>query len=115
MGKTPRLRTQVVCGHHNAVLVFDCEDAGSRNNGLSARIGSAKRWVRDGLDRLGVLDPVSKGVFGNIGPLVDRICSVGIKAIVPLRMVQSAPGSQNEREQTDWATPVCWEVIHGGV
>jgi hypothetical protein len=81
--------------HHNAVLVFDCENAGSRNNGLSARIGSANRWVGDGLDGLGVLDPVSKGVFDNVGLLVDRICSVGIKAIVPLRMVQSAPGSQN--------------------
>jgi hypothetical protein len=36
--------------HHNAVLVFDCENAGSCNNGLSARIGSANKWVGDGLD-----------------------------------------------------------------
>ena len=115
MGKKTRLRTQVVCGHDNATLVFDCENTSSRNNRLLARIGSAKRWVGDGLDGLGVLDPVSKGVFGNVGPLADRICSVGIKAIVRLRMVQSAPGSQNERGQTDWATPVCWEVVRGGV
>jgi len=37
-----------------------------------------------GLDGLGALDSLSKGVLNFVGPLVNRIGSVGIKGIVPL-------------------------------
>jgi len=67
-----------------------------------------------GLGGLGVLDSFSKGVLNVVGPLVNRIGSIAIKGIVPLQMLQSASGSQNRRKQTDRATPVGWEVIHGG-
>lgn len=39
MRRTSQLPTEVVCGHHDAVLVFDCENAGSRNDGLSMQNG----------------------------------------------------------------------------
>ena len=89
-----RLRTEIVCRHHNAVLVFDCENAGSGNNGLPTH-----RWVQSkdeldvGFDGLGVLDSLSKGVLDVGRPLVNRMGSVGIKGIVPLWMLQSAPES----------------------
>lgn len=92
MRRPSRLRTEIVCGHHNAVLVFDCEDAGSGNNGLPMH-----RWVQSkgewgmGLDGLGVLDSLSKGVLDVCRPLVNRMGSVGIESIVPLQMLQSAP------------------------
>lgn len=66
-----------------------------------------------GLDRLSALDSLGKGVLNVVGPLMNRISSVGIKGIVSLQIVQLALGSQNRAKQTDRATPVCWEVIHG--
>jgi len=44
-----------------------------------------KRGV--GLDGLGALDSLSEGVLNVVGPLVDRMGAVGIKGIVPLRVV----------------------------
>ena len=39
------------------------------------------------LDGLGALDSLSEGVLDVVGPLVDWIGAVGIKGIVPLRVV----------------------------
>ena len=61
-----------------------------------------------------MLDSLGKSVLDVVGPLVDRIGSVDIQGVVPLQMLQLASGSQHQRKPTDRATPVCWEVIHGG-
>ena len=66
-----------------------------------------------GLDGLSALDSLGKDVLNVVGPLMNRISSVGIKGIVSLQMLQSASGSQNRTKQTDRATPVGWEVVHG--
>lgn len=47
------------------------------------------------LDGLGALDSLSEGVLNVIGPLMNRIGSVGIRGIVSLQMVPSASGSQS--------------------
>jgi len=65
------------------------------------------------LDGLSALDSFGKGVLNVVGPLMNRIGSVGIKGVVSLQMLQSASGCQNRTKQTDGATPVGWEVIHG--
>jgi hypothetical protein len=65
------------------------------------------------LDGLGALDSLSKDILHVIGSLMNRVGSVSIKGIVSLQMLQSASGSQNRTKQTDRATPVGWEVIHG--
>ena len=89
MGETFRLRTKVVCSHHNAVLVFDCENAGPRNDGLSVhKWGQARDKREMRLDGLGALDSLCEGVLGAAGPLVNRMGAVGIKGIVPLRVLQ---------------------------
>lgn len=38
-------------------------------------------------DGLGTLDSLSEGVLNVVGPLVDRISSVDIKSVVPLRIL----------------------------
>ena len=87
--ETSRLRTEVVCSHHNAVLVFDCENASSRNNGLSMHGQGQPRDKREiDLDGLGALDSLGEGVLDVVGPLVDRMGAVGIKGIVSLRVVR---------------------------
>ena len=88
MREASRLRTEVVCSHHNAILVFDCENAGSRNDGLSIHQGSQPRDKRGvGLDGLSSLDSLGEGVLDVVGPLVNRMGAVGIEGVVPLRVV----------------------------
>ena len=81
------MRTKVVCSHHNAVLVFDCENTGSRNNGLSTQewVKSRNQWEMR-LGGLSALDSFGKGVLNVVGSLMNRIGSVGIKGIVSLRL-----------------------------
>lgn len=63
---------------------------------------------------LRALYSLSKGVLGVVGPLVNRIGSVGIKSFIPLQILQSVSGHRNQRERMYRATPIGWEVIHGG-
>ena len=88
MRRTSRLRTEVVCSHHNSVLVFDCENTGSRNNGLPAQIivQPGDNWGVQ-LDGLGALDSLGEGVLNVVGSLMNRIGSVGIEGIVSLQML----------------------------
>ena len=83
------MRTKVICSHHNAVLVFDCENTGPRNDGLSAQTWVKSRNRREmWLDGLSALDSFGKSVLDIVGPLMNRIGSVGIEGIVSLQVLQ---------------------------
>lgn len=85
MRRTSRLRTEIICSHHDTVLVFDREDAGSGNNGLSMQKWVQPRDKRETwLDGLGALNPLGKVVLYIVGPLMNRVGSVGIKGVVSL-------------------------------
>lgn len=114
--RASRLRTKVVCSHHNAVLVFNRENASSRHNGLPVHkhLEQEDEWEMC-FDGLGALDSLGKGVLNVVGPLVNRMGSVEIESVVPLQTLHSASGFLNRRKQTYGAAPICWEVIHGGV
>ena len=66
------------------------------------------------LDRLSALDSLGEGVLKVVGSLMNRIGSVGIEGIVSLQTLWLASGSRTRTKQTDRATPIGGEVIHGG-
>ena len=113
MGEITRRRTEVICSHHYAVFVLDCENAGPRHDGLPThrRDELEGEWGTD-FDELCALDSLSKGVLNDAGPLVNRVGSITIKSIVPLRMDLSVSKYKNQEKRADGATPVGWEVIH---
>jgi len=79
-----RLRTKVVCSHHNTVLVFNREDACSVTMGClrADRFsqGTNGKWdLTDWVAGLPLQD-----ILSVVGPLVNRMGSVDIKGVVPL-------------------------------
>ena len=75
--------------------------------GMSWRVSGGRTF-----DELCALDSLSKGVLNDAGPLVNRVGSITIKSIVPLRMDLSVSKYKNQEKRADGATPVGWEVIH---